>query len=256
MNNFFRSTNTNLIHGLERITPARLYLLCVVSTLIVLHGAFPKLFAVDAITLALLGISIVIIVIPLLESAKFAGASIQLRQDLYDVTKLSDRAVKELTVKSAEIRTTSAQILAEAAPSTLETAGGSTFESTLAEEVNVERDKILEDPIIADISNEALMSPLGGLISLSAQLERAVRELLVATDQGSRRYYVTLKAGVNRLVEKGLLTENTASALALFSTVRNEIVHGAKRPSDDEVLRALDAGIRLYTALMAIPREP
>jgi hypothetical protein len=53
----------------------------------------------------------------------------------------------------------------------------------------------------------------------------------------------------------GVLTESAASALGLFSDVRNKIVHGVQKVSDEEVLRAIDAGIPLLRAVVAIPRE-
>jgi len=60
---------------------------------------------------------------------------------------------------------------------------------------------------------------------------------------------------VKRLVEAGVLTESAASALRLFTSVRNEIVHGDQVTSDAEILRALDAGIPLLRTILAIPRE-
>jgi len=46
-----------------------------------------------------------------------------------------------------------------------------------------------------------------------------------------------------------------AHAADLFSKVRNAAVHEPKGPSDDEIIRAIDAGLNIYRALAAVPRE-
>jgi hypothetical protein len=253
-----RALIKSLTNGLDRITPARLYLLFVVAALIVAHGFFPQTFVVDAITLGLVGISVVIALVPLLESARFAGAEIRMRENLNELKNLSGRAVEELSDNVSEGPPSHTQVMEEAPAAVsneYETTATSRIELTGTAEAQLEMDDSTADQIVAEILQEASRSPIVGLISLSGQMEQAVRSLLATNDGGGRRYYVTLKAGVGRLVEKGLLTKSAASALSLFSTVRTEIVHGVKRASDDEVLRALDAGIPLFKAIMAIPRE-
>jgi hypothetical protein len=111
------------------------------------------------------------------------------------------------------------------------------------------------DDIIAEALTAAARSPRVGLMILGSELERAVRFLLVSSgwDTSPRSY--SLRRSIDRLVELGLLTRSAASALDLFQTVRNEIVHGGKVVPEEEILRALDAAIPLLRAILAIPRE-
>ena len=113
------------------------------------------------------------------------------------------------------------------------------------------------DAVVAEVLREAAgVSPKVGLMVLSAELDRAVRELFLGTglwEPTGRR--LSLSAGLERLVDLGTLSTSAASALNVFQTIRNKIIHGSRGVSDDEVVRAIDAAIPLLRAILAVPME-
>ena len=232
--------------GLDRVTPARVYVVLVISGLIVLHGLAPDAFVVDGVTVGLLGVLVVVVLVPLLSSATLpGGGGLNFREDLDQLQKESWQAESD-QLKNAASHTKGS-----------EGGGGATGDDDTADpdpdSALFTEDSV--DDIVDEILSEAARSPRVGLMLLSAELERAVRRLLLATGHGDRPSIRSLRLGVDQLVKLGLLTKSAASALSLFTRVRNEIVHGVRRASDDEVLRALDAAIPLLRAVHAIPSE-
>jgi len=240
-----------LSSGLDRVTPARIYLVVFISALIILHGLVPNGFLVDGTTVGLLGVLIVVILVPLLKSATLpGGGGLNFRENLDRLQKQTEQAEEDQLEKASENTAGGPHQdkLAGSSPVTRASEQDHTREFLPVQEAPT-------DEIIDEVLNEASRSPRVGLILLSAELERAVRRLLLATGWGTPQSSRSLRLGIARLVDLGVLTQSAASALSLFSTVRNEIVHGVRVASDDEVLRALDAGIPLLRAVMAIPRE-
>jgi hypothetical protein len=204
--------------------------------LIVLHGVDSTTFHVDTTTVALAAMIVVLALVPLLESATLpGGGGLVFRKQLNAL----ESAVSELEAGS---------------------------DGSLAEPRDASRDghehgaaaipavQALED-VVDQVLREAARSPKIGLMLLSAELERAVRRLLMASGWGAGRPRAALREGVQRLVEIGVLSRSAASTLDLFTQVRAAVVHGSRQPTDDEILRALDSGIQLYSAVAVIPRE-
>ncbi|MDP9443655.1 MAG: hypothetical protein M3P83_04615 [Actinomycetota bacterium] len=238
MAKFLGALGAALSTGMDRVTPARVYLAFTISALIVLHGLAPDAFLVDGVTVGLLGVLVIVVLVPLLSSATLpGGGGLNFREDLDRLQKESEQAAHDQL---------------KATPSEEE---GSGSESATSEGGTLLRAEDSIDAMVDEILSEAARSPRVGLMILSAELERAVRRLLLASGWGDGRTVRSLQSGIDRLVELGLLTKSAASALRIFSRVRNEIVHGARAASDDEVLRALDAAIPLLRAVAAIPRE-
>lgn len=248
MSDLYRKTVASLAGGLDRVTPARLYLIALVTALIILHGLWPGRFAVDGETLGLLGFLLVIVLVPLLRSASLPGGTgLNFREDLDQLQSASARAVEDQeasTRKEGEPAGTSdaepgsdgAATTTAASPGRL--AGGDSAEL-----------------LVTEILREASRSPRVGLILLGSELERAVRHLLLASGWKTSQSLRSRRQGVDRLVELGVLTASAASALSVFSVVRNEIVHGTRVATDAEILRAVDVGIPLLRAVLPIPRE-
>lgn len=224
--------------GLDAVTPARLYIVGIITGLIVLHGLVPHHFQVDGTTVGLLAILVVVALVPILKSASLpGGAGLNFREDLDKLQRESQLAEEEQESRPGPIVTTNYDPLIEEALQAQKSAGRSV------------------DEIVSEVLQEAARSPKVGLMVLSAELERSVRTLLMTTGWAQSQGRFTLRQGIDRLVELGVLTSSAASALAVFQSVRNEIIHGGRVASDDEVLRALDAAIPLLRAILAVPVE-
>lgn len=224
--------------GLDAVTPARLYIVAVITVLIVLHGVVPHRFQVDGTTVALLAILVVITLVPILKSASLpGGGGLDFREDLDLLQRESQLAEEEQERRPPAILSTNFDPMIE------EGQRGQLLRERSA------------DAIVTEVLQEAARSPKVGLMLLSAELERAVHTLLMATGWAQLQPRFTLRVGIERLVEIGVLTHSAASALAVYQSVRNEIIHGGRMASDDEVLRALDAAIPLLRAVLAVPME-
>jgi hypothetical protein len=111
------------------------------------------------------------------------------------------------------------------------------------------------DDIPPKILEEAGRSPKVALMLLSAELDRAVRELLASLGGEHRSRPLSLRKGLEELAQRTSLPDDTLRALNQFSEVRNLIVHGRGQVSDDEILRAIDSGLVILKAIRAVPHE-
>ena len=111
------------------------------------------------------------------------------------------------------------------------------------------------DDIVPKILEEASRSPKVALMLLSAELDRAVRELLVSLGGERRSRPLSLRKGLEELAQRTSLPGDTLRALDQFSEVRNLIIHGGGQVSNDEILRAIDSGLVILKAVKAIPHE-
>jgi len=244
-----------VLDGFDRVTAARLLLMVGVLVLIVVHGVDPTGFDIDGTSLALIGVAVVLVLVPLLKSAKLpGGASLEFRElldELKTETELAEDEQQRITLAHAPsapvVEDSEVPASTAPGPARMGAPGGSSVSS----ESDVERARA----VTALVLTEAVRSPRVGLIMLTGALEREVRDLLMTTGWATEESGRSLRAGVARLVEVGVLTASAASALNLFSKARNEIVHGHETVSDTEILRAIDAGISLLQTVAAIPRE-
>jgi hypothetical protein len=106
---------------------------------------------------------------------------------------------------------------------------------------------------IEEVLREAARSPKLGLMLLSTKIERAARELVAETDIAISRGPLPLRSMIEALVRAGQFSSEGGEALALFSAIRNRIVHG-EEADDDEIARAIDSGTRLLRLLVSGPR--
>ena len=108
-----------------------------------------------------------------------------------------------------------------------------------------------EEGVGQRILDEAARSPKAALLLLASEIEKEVRELLASLDLAGGRRYVPLREAIEMLQEWGGLPEHVTSAVAMFTDVRNRLVHG-RDASDDDILRAIDSGIMILGALRAL----
>lgn len=240
-----RSFRRALARAFGTIVAARIFLSVVVLALIVVHGLFPKSFDVDAITLGLLAILLIVLLIPILSSAHFPGGG----GLVFRLDKLAKESGEAAEAEEAKLEFAPAEPM----PSTEDAAehhpdGQGVHDDGAARPPT-------SDGIVDEILDDASRSPTIGLIRLSVELERAVSELLLSAGWTLPSLRPGLQAGVERLVEVGVLTRSAASALTIFRDVRNEVIHGGRKYSEAEIIRAIDAAIPLLRAVLAIPRE-
>jgi hypothetical protein len=97
---------------------------------------------------------------------------------------------------------------------------------------------------------EAGTSPKAALMSLAAQLEAELREILrkAGAPHGPRS---TWRDSVAFLRQRGV-PEELLDSMIRFRDVRNRIIHGHEA-DDDDVFRALDLGLRILNAVRALP---
>lgn len=157
-----------------------------------------------------------------LRKAKFLGGEVELDESLDRLEKTAEALEAETTPASQELESPSAE-----SPDNIDP-------------------KILE---------EAGRSPKVALMLLSAELDRAVREILASIGGEPRSRHLSLRKGLEELAQRASLPNDTLRALDQFSEVRNLIVHGRGQISDDEILRAIDSGLVILKAIRAVPHE-
>jgi hypothetical protein len=108
-------------------------------------------------------------------------------------------------------------------------------------------EKDIEDEIGAILASG---SPKGALVILAAEIERAARHVLASSQDPANWEHQPFWQTLNRLD----LSPPVRDAVGEFREVRNRIVHG-RGATDDEVIRAIDSGLRILRAVEAIPYE-
>jgi hypothetical protein len=100
---------------------------------------------------------------------------------------------------------------------------------------------------------DARLFPKATLMSLAAEMEADLRNLLeeAGAPVGPR---TTFRDGVNFLRQREVPAD-LLDSLIRFRDIRNRIVHGHEADPDD-VLRAIDLGMRLRNAIRSLPRPP
>jgi len=111
-----------------------------------------------------------------------------------------------------------------------------------------------ESDQVRRILDEAARSPKAALLILSAEIERELRILMGSMGMLKRRFLSSMDLAITGLREHGSLSSHISASAALFLAVRNRLVHGYDA-SDDDILRAIDSGIKILEALKSIPHE-
>jgi hypothetical protein len=101
-----------------------------------------------------------------------------------------------------------------------------------------------------NVLSDAAMSPRLGLVTLSGELEKTVRRIL-ASSQGPETWE---RRSLPQMIAGMQLPENVRRGVTQFYAVRNKLVHG-RNVDDEDVVRALDSGLKLLGALRALPHE-
>jgi len=96
--------------------------------------------------------------------------------------------------------------------------------------------------------------PRGGLIAISADIEKKVLQLLRGQKLDETKRYVTPTKGIEILAQYGRVVQDLPILMRDFWRVRNEAVHGSGDPmTEKEVYRLIDLGVRIMDLLSATP---
>jgi hypothetical protein len=108
--------------------------------------------------------------------------------------------------------------------------------------------------IAEDVLAEAGASPKAALLWLGSHLDRELRRLLVSGggDSEEPQGAGNTSDWVSALRESRTVPPEILDSVVRFREVRNRIMHGGVADADD-VLRAIDIGMRLLEALRALP---
>lgn len=110
-----------------------------------------------------------------------------------------------------------------------------------------------EEPITR-VLDEIPKSPKGALLVLGSELERELRQLLWSSGWIQGVGKATITKSVEHLVQLGVVPKNLGGSVRAFLEIRNRLLHGYG-VTEDEVLRAIDIGLTILRAVLAIPRE-
>jgi hypothetical protein len=105
-----------------------------------------------------------------------------------------------------------------------------------------------------DLLVDASRSPKVGLIQVSADIERELRQFLLTTGWHTRIRPASLPVMLKAVAKNFGLPETVVSSVEEFWQVRSRIVHG-HGAAEHDVVRAFDLGLSLLRTLRAIPRE-
>lgn len=110
-----------------------------------------------------------------------------------------------------------------------------------------------EEPL-SRVLDEIPKSPKGALLILGAELERELRQLLWSSGWIQGVGKATITKSIEHLVQLGVVPPTLGGSVRAFLDIRNRLLHGYG-VTEDEVLRAVDIGLTILRAVLAIPRE-
>ena len=160
-----------------------------------------------------------------LRRGKFLGQEVELNQELTDLDRNAKAAAAEIP---------------QQAPAEQVAKAGTEAERDVTE-------RVIE---------LAATSPKAGLMLLSSEIERLLRDLMAGfgyADSISRQSVPSIVELVNQR-SGSLVPPHLAGSVRQFWEIRNKIVHGGDA-GPDEIIRTIDSGIVILKALSAIPRE-
>jgi hypothetical protein len=108
------------------------------------------------------------------------------------------------------------------------------------------------DQVARQVLREAGENPKAGLLLLSAEIERTLREILLSNGWAQPGRPLPMSRSLELLAKNGSVPASLLDATRDFYRVRNEIAHGIGA-SEGDVLRAVDAGTEIYRALKSVP---
>jgi hypothetical protein len=112
-------------------------------------------------------------------------------------------------------------------------------------------------PLSEEIIEEAARSPHAALAHLSLIIEKEVRHLLAKTNWLSPDTGLSFDRIILYIEERKFFSPPLISSLRVFWDLRSAIIHEKPfdKPSDDQVISAIDIGLTILKMIEAIPHE-
>ena len=89
---------------------------------------------------------------------------------------------------------------------------------------------------------------------MAIEIEKLAGEILATTGHLDGRRFIPLTQAITELDKKLGLPRHITSSLRLFWETRNRLIHGGDG-RDEDILRAIDSGLKILKVLQTIPRE-
>lgn len=94
-----------------------------------------------------------------------------------------------------------------------------------------------------------------GLMLLAQTIEKEMKRLLAVTGHLGGRRSVSYRDMAEYLGRNSTVSDNLRKSLDLFGDVRNKIVHGHDSVDKENLIRTIDIGLTILSAIKAIPHE-
>jgi len=131
------------------------------------------------------------------------------------------------------------------------------FESSVnkAKEENPYSFEFEKDDKYVDILNKSVENPEIGILMVSAELERKIKQIFALTGLSNSHSHNSLIQSFDILEKSGYVTKNTINSLKIFRELRNKIAHGITIEKSNNIVGMLDTGIGLLKIVDSIPHE-
>lgn len=106
-----------------------------------------------------------------------------------------------------------------------------------------------------DILNKSAENPEIGILMVSAELEKKIRQIFSLTGLSNSHSYRSIVQSFDILEKSGYVSKNTIDSLRIFLDLRNKIAHGRAVDKSNNVVGMLDMGIGLLKLVDSIPHE-
>lgn len=106
-----------------------------------------------------------------------------------------------------------------------------------------------------DILNKSAENPEIGVLMVSAELEKKIRQIFSLTGLSNSHSYKNIAQSFDILEKSGYVSKNTINSLRIFLDLRNKIAHGVSIDKSNNVVGMLDMGIGLLKLVDSIPHE-
>lgn len=106
-----------------------------------------------------------------------------------------------------------------------------------------------------NILNKSIENPEIGILMVSAELEKKIRQIFSLTGLSNNHSYNNILQSFDILEKSGYISINTIKSLRIFLDIRNKIAHGFSIDKSNNVVGMLDMGIGLLKLVDSIPHE-
>lgn len=108
---------------------------------------------------------------------------------------------------------------------------------------------------VDEIISISSKNPELGIIQLARKIEHEMKKRLAMSGHARSRQTPSFSDFVNYLDRNAGVSENLRKSIRLFWEVRNKVVHGSAETTPENLVRIIDIGLGVLSAIRAIPQE-